>query len=422
MKSNIADYRCIKRLPIGICTENVRSLLTAAHGDSIMEEMRKAMKKLTTVLTIALVAVLALGVFAACGKEDNRVFAVNSANEEYGLWWYGPDGSDDTVVRASATLSKDYYDPSKPTIIYSHGLKMGEPLELLQPVEKAVNMVKDKEGIDLTAEYGSYAKQLKDLGYNVGYFRWTKYAGFFTGNEQMIWMPQTSSSALIEIKKELPGVSLAGEFAREFVTSMRGYQGQPVYFMGHSFGAQMVTAAARTLYGMAEMGMLENTNILPGRLLLADPYIPGGSMYALSGTADTINLDLTGKDTADAMAESLAYLNQKGVASDLYCAMPTAYHLYGDNRPEIDETLWENTNYIVMTELNELYGEIGDVHNVARDWVWCEFLASAKGELGDDVYPLPTADPSEAREYGKYSATSAFNFPDVTIVGLEQSA
>lgn len=100
------------------------------------------MKKLTTVLTIALVAVFALGVFAACGKEDNRVFAVNSENEEYGLWWYGPDGSDDTVARASATLSKDYYDPSKPTIIYSHGLKMGEPLELLQPVEKAVNMVK----------------------------------------------------------------------------------------------------------------------------------------------------------------------------------------------------------------------------------------------------------------------------------------
>ena len=67
-----------------------------------MEEMRKAMKKLTTVLTIALVAVLALGVFAACGKEDNRVFAVNSANEEYGLWWYGPDGSDDTVLSPEA--------------------------------------------------------------------------------------------------------------------------------------------------------------------------------------------------------------------------------------------------------------------------------------------------------------------------------
>ena len=152
---------------------------------------------------------------------------------------------------------------------------------------------------------------------------------------------------------------------------MRGYQGKPVYFIGHSFGAQMVTAAARTLYGMSESGMLANTNILPGRLLLADPYIPGGAMYAMSGSADIIDLDFTGKDAADVMAESLVYLNQKGVASDLYCAMPVAYRMYGDGRPEIDEMLLENTNYIVMTKLNELYGDVGDVHNVARDWVWC---------------------------------------------------
>ena len=382
------------------------------------------MKKLATILTITLAAVLALAVFAACGEEDNRVFAVNSANEEYGLWWYGPDGSDDTVVRASDSLSLDYYDPSKPTVVYSHGLKVNEPLELLKPVEKAVNMVKNgDEGIDLAAEYGSYAKQLKDLGYNVAYFRWTKYAGSLMGNEQMIWMPYTNKKGTIEqLKQDLPGVSLAGEFAREFVTSMRGYQGKPVYFIGHSFGAQMVTAAARTLYGMSESGMLANTNILPGRLLLADPYIPGGAMYAMSGSADIIDLDFTGKDAADVMAESLVYLNQKGVASDLYCAMPVAYRMYGDGRPEIDEMLLENTNYIVMTKLNELYGDVGDVHNVARDWVWCEFLASVKGELGDDVYPLPTADPAEAREYGKYSATSAFDFPEVTIASLAESA
>lgn len=375
------------------------------------------MKKLATILTIVLAAVLALAVFAACGEEDNRIFTVNSENEEYGLWWYGPDGSDDTAVRASAELSEDYYDPSKPTVVYSHGLKMNEPLELLKPVEKAVNMVKNGEGIDL-AEYGSYAKQLKDLGYNVAYFRWTKYAAFLTGNEQMIWMTQTNKSGTFaELKNDFAGASLAGEFAREFVTSMRGYQGQPVYFIGHSFGAQMVTAAARTLYGMNEKGMLNNDGILPGRLLLADPYIPGGSLYALSGYADTIDLDLTDKDAAAAMAEALVYLSDAGVAADMYCAMPIAYRMYGEDRPEIDKALWENTNYIVMTGLNELYGEVGDVHNVARDWVWCEFLASAKGELGDDVYPLPTAAPSEAREFGKYSATSAFaDFPNVTIV------
>lgn len=382
-----------------------------------MEKGRNDMKKLTIILTIALVAVLAPGVFAACGErfQENGVYAVNSANEEYGLWWYGPDGSDNTVMRASASLPLDYYDPSKPTVVYSHGLKMGEPLELLQPVQKAVSMVEREEGIDLTAEYGSYAKQLKDLGYNVAYFRWTKYAAFLQGNEQMIWMPNTNAAALSELKKDLPGVSLAGEFAREFVTSMRGYKGQPVYFIGHSFGAQMVTAAARTLYGMKDKGIITNANILPGRLLLADPYIPS---YSMTGKADTIDLDFYGKDNAEVMAEVLAYLNSAGVASDLYCAMPMAYRMYGQDgsRPDIDETLKENTNYIVMTGLNEIYGTIGDIHNVARDWVWCEFLASAKGELGDDVYPIPTAAPSEASKYGQYSATSAFDFPKVTIV------
>lgn len=75
------------------------------------------MKKLATILTITLAAVLALAVFAACGEEDNRVFAVNSANEEYGLWWYGPDGSDDTVVRRRSCPRTITTRPSRPSYI-----------------------------------------------------------------------------------------------------------------------------------------------------------------------------------------------------------------------------------------------------------------------------------------------------------------
>lgn len=368
------------------------------------------MSKFTVSVIVAVIAaMLALTLLTACGGETNNApteYEVNTDNSEYGLWWYGPDGSDDNVMRASADLPLDYYDPSKPTVVYSHGLKgASESLEPLAPVQ--ADWILSSEGIDIS---GSYAKQLKDLGYNVAYFRWHKYAVNLMGNEQMIWMTQTTNSALSALKADLPGVSLAGEFAREFITSMQDYQGKPVYFIGHSFGAQMVTAAAYTLYGMQDMGLIPDEGILPERLLLADPYIP---YYTMAGETDITYESLAGKDNAEVVADALEYLSGKGVAADLYCAMQMAYRMYGD-RPEIDSQLKTNTNYIVMNGLKETYGEPGNIHNVARDWVWCEFIASASGEL-DGVYPQPVASAEQCSEFGEYSMTGGFDFSQMRI-------
>lgn len=354
------------------------------------------MKKLFALFVCIALIASCLTVFAACKSDVDMSLRSDTL---YGLYWYGEDADDS--MKSQENMPTEYYDPEKPTLIYSHGWKpAGETVETMRTLAKTVSKTAGASGdID-------YVKELKALGYNVAFWNWHEYAQNLDNLHNEIWTVKTVSEVsgkddnYVAAIEALDGRTFAGEFARSVCAVMKDATDQEVIFVGHSFGGEMVTAAAYTLYKLAESGVIVNKNILPDRISLADPYIPAAS---LSGKMDMTGEDITGY-VADAFANALEFINGKGGVIDLNGAMNgLTYNGYlaikeADVKEEIDAKIKANTVYVIQKALTSAYGAVGDVHNVSRDYILTSFIEGKKGNM-DACVPRVSMTAEELREY-----------------------
>ena len=378
------------------------------------------MKKLFALfICIALIA-SCLTVFAACKSDVDMSLRSDTL---YGLYWYG-ESADDSM-KSQENMPTEYYDPEKPTLIYSHGWKpAGETVEKMRTLEKTVsktNGASDK--ID-------YVEELKALGYNVAFWNWHEYAQNLDNLHNEIWTVKTVAEVsgkddnYVAAIEALDGRTFAGEFARSVCAVMKDATDQEVIFVGHSFGGEMVTAAAYTLYKLAESGVIANKNILPDRISLADPYIPSAS---LNGEMDITGEDVTGY-VAEAFADALEFINSKGGVIDLNGAMNgLTYNGYlaikeAEVKESIDAKIKANTVYVIQKALTSAYGPVGDVHNVSRDYILTSFIEGKKGNM-EACVPRVSMTADELRKYvGKQFELAGKGFPLADAVMTETTA
>ena len=168
--------------------------------------------------------------------------------------------------------------------------------------------------------------------------------------------------------KALNGHSFAGEFAREIATVMKNAVNTDLHFVGHSYGGQMVTAAAYTLAKMYAQGLVVNPACVPDRVSLADPYIPSEALGGYTkGTLDIIG-ESYDAPLAQVTANAIAYLNSRGTFVDLYGGMSFIYENYANTLPDLKDTIKANTAYVTLDGLNAI-GTIDTQHVNARDYV-----------------------------------------------------
>lgn len=350
------------------------------------------MKKLMAVaLCVALVAGC-LTAFAACSDVDMTL----RENTQYGLFWYGVDADDS--MKSQENMPVEYYDPEKPTLIYSHGWKpAGEEVETMRTLAKTISKTEGASG-DM-----DYVKELKALGYNVAFWNWHDYARNLDNLHNEIWTVksleevQGRNEYYVKSIEALDGRTFAGEFARSVCAVMKDAGNEEVIFVGHSFGGEMVIAAAYTLYKLAEQGIVTNTNILPDRISLADPYIPAAT---LSGEMDMTCEDVTGY-VAQAFANAVEFINGKGGVIDLNGAMNgLTYNGYMGipGAEEVDAKIKANTVYVLQRALTNAYGIMGDVHNVSRDYVLTSIVEGKKGNMSN-CKPCASMTAEELRQY-----------------------
>lgn len=367
------------------------------------------MKKILalTVCFVLIVSSLTLAVACENGDKAGEVRIVDMslrADTQYGLYWYGDSGELDDAVISGENLPTQYYDPSKPTLIYSHGWKPeGEDKEQFATLAKTYSKTGGASG------NVNYVKELKELGYNVAFWDWHDYAKDIDSLQNEIWVVKSAEN--IEDKdgnyyaavSALDGRTFAGELVRSMCAVMKNATDQEVVLVGHSFGGQMVTATAYTLYKLAEEGIIKNKNILPDRISLADPYMTGAN---ISGEMDMLEEKLTTTPTAKKAADAFEYLNKHGAVIDFNGAMNTiTYNAYEglagiknkELRAQVTATIKANTVYILQKCLSREYGGVGDVHNVSRDYVLTCFIEGKKGNLTGVPNVSMTAD--ALREY-----------------------
>lgn len=364
------------------------------------------MRKLFASLLCAAIIAGSLTLFVACDTDEKNLREVDMSLRSdtlYGLYWYGDEPGD--TMKSQENMPVEYYDPEKPTLIYSHGWKTsGEAKEEFSTLDKTFSKTGGTSG-DL-----DYATELKELGYNVAFFDWYEYAHELNYLQNEIWVVKSTDSVKDEKSNyyaavvALNGRSFAGEIVRSMYAVMKDATDKDVIFVGHSFGGQMVTAAAYTLYKLADEGIITNKNILPDRISLADPYMPGTEV---SGKMDLLEETVTSQPTAQKAADAFEYMNSKGVVIDLNGAMQgwtydgyKALTKIEDEtlRAQVDEKIKSNTVYIIQKALTDAYGKLGDIHVISRDYVLTSFIEGKKGNLTNCV-PNVAMSAEQLREY-----------------------
>ena len=142
------------------------------------------MKKILAAFLSIILLLGTVGILAACTKKEttdettqtggNNVPDVDMSlrtDTQYGLYWYGDSGNLDDTKRSQENMPVEYYDPSKPTVIYSHGWKTAnDEREVLSTLSKTYSVTGGASGNI------NYVAELKALGYNVAFWDWFDYA------------------------------------------------------------------------------------------------------------------------------------------------------------------------------------------------------------------------------------------------------
>lgn len=372
------------------------------------------MRKFFAVLLCLAVITASVAVFTSCDNDENNIREVDMSLRSdtlYGLYWYGDSGELDDMKISQENMPTEYYDPSKPTVIYSHGWKAVGINGVQEEKEKLATLSKTYAATNGASGNRNYVSELKELGYNVAFWDWHAYAQDLANLHNEIWVVKDAQALsekegnYYEALLALDGRTFAGELVRSMCAVMKDASDQEVVFIGHSFGGQMVTAAAYTLYKLAEEGIISNKNILPNRISLADPYMTGATM---KGQMDLLTENLSSMPAAEKAADAFEYLNQNGATIDFNGAMTgMTYNAYAgitgvkdkELQAAITAKIKANTVYVLQSCLTSEYGSIGDVHNVSRDFVISTFIEGKDGNLPASMTPNVSMTADQLKAY-----------------------
>lgn len=203
---------------------------------------------------------------------------------DYGIYFYdtepGSEGNWDAVgcQKYIPGQTNQFYDPSKPTVLYVHGFQMGGVKH------------QSRENFHLN-DFGAniHTQNLwKQQGYNVALFHWVQFAddGFLPPDNVEIKIYSATDGVGMRWKKpdgsfvyHNANKTMAELFAEEYRKVFNGaYSGGRIHVIGNSLGANLTMAGMVELYEQSQPAYL-----MPQRIALIDPYWSQNSLYGASG-------------------------------------------------------------------------------------------------------------------------------------------
>lgn len=295
--------------------------------------MKKSIKIIAVVTLIAVSFILTFSTIMS-SVADNTAHAREILNDEwnvydsldYGLYFYGAD-SDQPIKAGEANCP---YDPTKPTIIYSHGWKIDEGYYKREVLSV---MMPDKYSTDPDTDY--FAEMLLDE-YNVASFFWNQISDEDSWDSVVkVWtkddptygmryrLGDKSKTALDDPTN--PKVSVAQLFINELKTYMDDFSGETLWLVGHSMGSELTLAVAEGLSKLNTEGKLENAALVPDRLSLMDPFF---SSDRITGYVDTHDAYYKNVEVCTLCANAMKNCADAGMAIEVYATNILAYLNY----------------------------------------------------------------------------------------------
>ena len=179
---------------------------------------------------------------------------ITTQDIDFGLYWFGKNGQCEKYVPG---FDNAFYDPTKPTMIYTHGWKQNAVERNYE--RETFHFIESKESIDVYTNHAWI-----DKGWNTGILYWNQFCeeSEVSDAEAKIWSfngPQTSRYKLANGSYKIftPQISLLNTtFSVNGVADLlfhivydalkHNSSGQ-IRFVGHSLGNQLITYLAKHL-------------------------------------------------------------------------------------------------------------------------------------------------------------------------------
>lgn len=300
----------------------------------------------------------------------------NPELETQGLFWTKWDDVNKKIVYVKADTAEGaaLVDPSKPTIINAHGIKIRESsardsYEVKLDIAKGSDFGYDTEKVNTLRIW-------LDQGYNVAVFSWEKFADDgIMQIETKVWAKggtyKTSSGGQSEYKIDF---SISELFVAEYIRAVNllpsDFGKEEIRFAGHSMGGVLVTSSMFLLTELVSEKQIKYSQI-PKRLTYLDSYL--GGTPGLSPTDFVISWsgkNSINSNSADTFVECFNELKRRGMAMEFY----RADNSFVDGSLIVNRVL---TSCVVQTILINYpgYGSNSiNAHPVIRDWYMCSIL------------------------------------------------
>ncbi len=227
-----------------------------------------------------------------------RIQLYNYDKLDVGVYFYGKGMA---CEKFDADLPNPFFDPSKPTVLYAHGLQTGSMARQFR--ESFLLEFKD-------VHVFTHENWLAE-GWNVGVFYWIQLADEPTPWQAEAKMNSTASKVGMRWQKadgtfeeiKTPNKTVAALFADNYQAIFNeSYQGKEIRLTGNSFGGQLVLQTCGEL-------LKRTVNRMPERICLLDP---AWSPKAFQGYDKELGEKWTG-DVSTAIARRLKLEHQMAI-------------------------------------------------------------------------------------------------------------
>ena len=339
-----------------------------------MKKMHKPFALLTlSVFVVALICAMIPSFDVAEVAEARQVYGDEwdvFDSFDYGLYFYSEDS--DIPIKASDPACP--YDPTKPTIIYSHGWKMDEGFEM----REVLSLMHPSVSLDSDLDY--FGEQYLADGYNVASFFWNQIADEAEGlwdSVKKVWTDESEYGMRYRVGNTRTAVddptnpkgSVASLLINEIKTYMSDFTGETLWLTGHSMGGELTLATAEGLLLEREQGNISEY-LVPDRLSLFDPFFP-------NTTIKNATVNHTGKYydqvcVSALSADAMMTCANAGMAIEVYATNSMAYGLFctlqsEEMKREIAERFIDNAVWYFFPELQSDAEGFGYSHVRTRD-------------------------------------------------------